>query len=219
MVKIGTLMAAANIMIIASALLVAMNRLTAALLTAAIGCVGLMAGGLIGAWLLPRRRLPSAEESAGTGVVLVIVSCVLIALALAFIAVDVLVAGVVFLMAAFATATLAAGKLRAARMLRLVPELIACDDEPRAVALSANGMPGTALKLVVSVADRIAWAEGRHLSARHTLRLADVDRFDVDHRRGTLSVAGPSEAVRVRPVAKRELEQFERFLLAAKHRL
>lgn len=214
MAKMSTLVVVANVAVIASGL-IAIHHPDMAVVVGGLGCVALMAGGLIAAWSLPRRRLRSTRELTANGFALVIFSGVLLVLAVVFVAVvDVLVAGVVFAAAALATAVIAAGMLRAARILRFVPELIARDEEPRAVALDANGMPGAAPKLVVCTDDRIVWARGGKLTARHALRLVDVDRFDADGSSGTLTVAGGRERVRVRPVARHELEKFERLLLA-----
>lgn len=111
-------------------------------------------------------------------------------------------------------AILGVGMLNAAHMLRRVPSLIRDDEEPRAIALSANAMPGSARTLVVGTDGRIVWAEGRDAGQIHAVRLNDVGNFSTDRKTGTLKVTGPGEVLLVKPVAKRELEKFEQLLLA-----
>jgi hypothetical protein len=124
-------------------------------------------------------------------------------------------ASVVLVVIAATIAIVGAGMLNAARMLRRVQSLISDDEEPRALALSANAMPGLARTLVVGTDRRLVWTAGREASQVHAVRLSDVEKFSTDRKTGTLKVAGPGEVLLVKPVAKRELEKFERLLVGS----
>ena len=194
-------------------LLFAIDQREAAIALGAVTFAGLIGGLLMAAGSIPRHRIPSPDEHARIGRSTVVASALSVLLGASYAGLlgDVLIGTTLAVMGA-AQAALAAGMLNEARMLRLVPTLLSHDEEPRALALGANGMPGRARSLVVATDDRIVWAEGRRLRDRHAIRLADMDRFDADQRTGTLTVVGGGEALRVRPVPKPELERFEQLL-------
>jgi hypothetical protein len=100
-------------------------------------------------------------------------------------------------------------------MLRLVPTLIGNDEEPRAAVVGANGMPGAARPLLVATDRRILWAEGRRLFRRHGVRLGDVDRFEIDHGAGAVTLVDDGQVLSISPIAKRDLTEYERLLRGA----
>ena len=211
--RLVALILAANALLLASALVYATGQPEVGAAMGIATLVGFAGGAVMAAGSIPRHRIPNSDRSARTGLSGVIAGGLEILLGAAYIGLlGHLLSGTIWAVVGVVMATLGAGMLNEARVLRLVPSLTSHDEEPRALALGANAMPGRARSLVVATDGRIVWAEGRRMRERHALRLEDVDRFDVDYRTGTLVVVGGREALRVRPVPKPELEKFERLL-------
>ena len=211
--RVVALIFAANVLVLTSALFFAIGQPEVATALGALTLVGFVGGLLMAASFVPRERIRSVNESVRIGVSFAIMggSLVLVAAALFVVIGDVRVPAI-FAITGAAIGGLGAGELNAARMLRLVPTLIAPDEELRALALGANAMPGHARTLVVATDDRIVWADGPRLGETHAARLEDVDGFEADYKTGTLRVAARGQALLVKPVPKRELEKFERLL-------
>jgi hypothetical protein len=212
--RVVALIVAANTLAVVALLLFAADEAGPATGVALVTLGGFVVGLLAAASVVPHERARSAGESASLGIAFVGVGGVL-ALAAAILAtVGDVGASVVPAVIGATTATFGVSMLNATRMLRRVPSLILPDEEPRALGLAANAMPGRARRIVVATDDRIVWAEGRRLEEMHAVRLADVDRFDIDHRTGTLSLTGHGEELLVKPVSKRELKKFEELLVS-----
>jgi hypothetical protein len=211
--RVVALIFAANLLAVTAALLFAIGQPEVATALGALTLVGFVGGLFMAASFVPRERIRSVGENVKSGVFFAIVggSLVLVAAALFVVIGDVRVPAI-FAVTGAAIGGLGAGELNAARMLRRVPTLISSDEEPRALALGANAMLGRTPIVVVATDGRIVWAEGSRVPERHTIRFEDVDRFDVDYGTGTLTVGGAGEALRVRPVPKRELEKFQHLL-------
>jgi hypothetical protein len=168
-----------------------------------------VAGFLALARSMPHFSLRPAHEYTRLGYTsLAVAGAELLLAAAHFAAYENLAASTSFVVLGIGQAVVGAGWLNAARMLRRVPSLLEAGEEPRAIALGANAMPGRARTLVVATDERIVWNEG------HDLRLAEVERFETDRRTGALTVEGRGTTLRVSPVARPELEKFERLLSA-----
>ena len=212
--RLIALIVAANILAVVALLLFAVDETDLATAVAFVTLGGFVIGLLAAASVVPQERVRSAGESAKLGSAFVGAGGVLVLAGAILGTVGAVGPSVVSAVIGVATAVLGVSMLNAARMLRRVPSLVAPDEEPRALALAANAMPGRARKLVVATDKRIVWATGRRLEEIRDLRLADVNRFDVDHRRGMLALTGPGEELLVKPVARRELKKFEELLLS-----
>jgi hypothetical protein len=213
MARLAALSFTTFVLLSLSGLLYAAHQHAVALATGAVAFLGFVASILVAAASLPHDRIRAAGEYSRIGGAAVVVNVVLaLSAAPLFVITDDLIPGAIYVIVSLAMATLGAGMFNAARRLQFVPMLISAGEEPHALALGANAMPGRHASLVVATGDRIVWAEGRRLRERHAVRLADVDRFDADYRTGTLTVLTAGDVRRVSPVPKRELEKFEDLL-------
>lgn len=207
---------AVNVLILVAWLLFALGQPVAAAAMGGVTVFGFVGVVLIGARLVPREHLRRSAKNRTIGVAFVSTSLLLALIAAALVtAVGDLWTAAILAVVAAAFAMLAWGAFNAAGMQRLVSALLSHGEQPRALAVGFNGMPGRTRRLVVATDDRIMWADGRRLQNRHVLRLEDTDRFHADPRNGTLTFEGGGRTVRVRPVSRRELEKFERLVRAA----
>jgi hypothetical protein len=204
-----------NALVLACALLVATDQHEAAVATGAVALAAFMGGVYMAAGSIPHDRIRTPEENTRIGLPVVIAGgAILLAGGVLFTSgvVGGLVAGTIFVVTGATMTALGLGALNAARMLRLVPMLAPHEAEPRALALGANAMPGRPRSLVVATDDRVVWTQGRDTRETRAIRFEDVDRFDIDHRTGTLTVVGGGQTLQVRPVPRRELHTFEQLL-------
>lgn len=210
--KLVLLLTASSALLLVAVLLVALGETDAAIVVAAVTMVAFLIGLTDSMRSLPYPKLLSvAEYRRHTR--LTIVGIVLhLVVAAGNWALLGPAAGALLALLGVAQAIVAAGWINSMRMLRAVPELLRPDEEPRAIALGANAMPGPGQKLVVATDDRIVWAEGRGLHTRHEISLRDVKGFEADRKSGTLVVVSARGNLRVEPVAKAELQTFERLL-------
>jgi hypothetical protein len=210
--RVVGLIVAATTLALAALLLFAVHQPEVATGLALIALGGFVVCLLAAGSAVPHERLRSAEESARLGIAFSVMGGVLVVAAVP-IAVVGDIAGALVPVALGATiATFGLSMLSAARMLRRVPALIQHNEEPRAVALGGNAMPGRPRILAVGTDGRIVWAEGRQSGEVHVVRLTEVEEFNTDPRAGELTVVGGGEVLRVKPVSKRELKKFERLL-------
>jgi hypothetical protein len=211
-VRVVALGAVANILALTALLLYALHEPEVATGVALVTVTGFVAGLLAAAARSPHDRVRSERESMRLGIAFVGAGALLVAATTLSAAAGDVAASVVLVVIAGTLAILGAGMLNAARMLRQVRSLISDDEEPLAVGLGANAMPGRARNLVVGTGGRIVWARGRKLGEIHTVPLTEVENFSTDPKTGTLKVVGGGEVLLVKPVAKRELEKFEGLL-------
>ena len=173
--------------------------------------IALMAGIHVLMTRIPTDRYRSADEYGRLAWMTIAIAALDVVLAAGcFALIETDLYGLVFAFMAVAHIYLGAGWLNSARMLRRVPELTGPTEEPSALALEANGMPGPSRTVVVGTEERIVWANG---GESHELRLADVESHEASG--GKLVVAGAGRELRVRPVPRPELKKFERLLARA----
>jgi hypothetical protein len=205
-------MLASSWLLLGATLLAARGQPSAAEAVGVLGVAGCIAACLAAARSVPRERFRDASELARIGAAFATGSALLVATAAIAIAIGDDRAAIAPAVVGGALAMLAVGQLNASRMLRVGATLTERGEEIRAVAVGANGMPGRGRRVVVATDARIAWAEGRRLAQRGAVLLEDVERFDVNHTRGALTVVGARRVLEVRPVARRELVKFEEVL-------
>lgn len=218
MARLIALILGTNALLLGCALLFAIDQREAGLAVGGTALIGFMGGSVLLAGSIPHDRIRSADENVSIGLPVVIAGGVILLLGAAFFGygAEGFVPGTVLAVTGANLVMLGAGALNAAMMLRALGTVIPGSEEPLALALAANGMPGRSRQLVAAMADRIIWAEGRGVRERHSMALADVDHFDIDYPTGRLVVSGVGQELRVKPVPKRELRKFERLLSRAR---